>query len=264
MTKKSMLLLAAAGIAIAAPAWAESPFDGTWKADVKSTQLEEKPSVYELKNGLYSCKTCVPTAVSVKADGEFHPVAGQAYYDAMAVKVADDRTVKTMRRKGGKPVGESVTELSPDGKTVTFSWNNINPDGSNVSGKGWQKRLSDAPAGAHGISGSWITTGYDNVSDNGVTVMLRVDGDMLHLETPAGESYAAKFGGPEAALEGDDSGTKVRVRWVNASMIEEVNLRDGKVVGVTTMAVEPDGKTMNAVYENTLRGTKMRYKAHKQ
>ena len=51
MIKKSMLFLAAAGIAIAAPAWAESPFDGTWKADVKSTQLEEKPSVYELKNG---------------------------------------------------------------------------------------------------------------------------------------------------------------------------------------------------------------------
>lgn len=169
-----------------------------------------------------------------------------------------------MRKKAGKLVAESTTELSEDGKTATFTWSNITPGGTNLTGKGWQKRVSDPVAGAHAVSGSWMMTGYDNVSDAGTTVTFRVAGDMLHMTTPAGESYVARFGGPEAPIKGDDGGTKVRVRKLNASTIEETNVRDGKVVGVTTMSIDADGKAMRAVYENKLRGSKMSYTAYRQ
>ena len=264
MKKSVMLAVAAASIAISTAAWAKSPFDGTWKADIKSTQLEEKPIVLDLKDGTYHCRSCTPAAVSVKADGEFHRVADQPYFDELAVKVVDPRTVKMTSRKAGKVVSESMTEVSEDGSTSSYSWRSVAADGSTLTGKSSRKRVAAAPAGAHASSGSWMTTGYDNVSANATTVTFRVEGDTVHMTTPAGESYTARFDGPEAPVRGDEGGTKVRVRKLGESTFEETDLRDGKVVGVRTISIDPDGKTMRAVYENKLRGSKMKYTAHRQ
>lgn len=264
MRKTIIFAMSAVSLTLSAPAWAKSPIDGTWKADVKSTQLEEKPIVIELSNGVYHCRSCVPTPVSVKADGQFHAVTGQPYYDKAAVKVVDARTVKTIQQKNGKVVSEQTNSISEDGKTATYSWSNVAPDGSNQSGKSWRKRVSAGATGSHAITGSWMTTGYDNLSDNAITVTFKVEGDMLHMKSPAGESYVAKIDGPEAPLQGDDAGMKVKVRKINATTFEETNLLNGKVVGVTTMSVDPDGKALKAVYENKLRGSKMTYKAIKQ
>lgn len=48
---------------------AQSGIDGTWRIDLSKTQLDSKPRVYELKDGMYSC-SCDPN-VKIKADGEF-------------------------------------------------------------------------------------------------------------------------------------------------------------------------------------------------
>jgi len=42
--------------------------DGTWKIDLNKAQMDTKPMVYELKDGMYSCSTCDPK-ISIKADG---------------------------------------------------------------------------------------------------------------------------------------------------------------------------------------------------
>ena len=34
---------------------AQSGIDGTWRIDLSKTQLDSKPRVYELKDGMYSC-----------------------------------------------------------------------------------------------------------------------------------------------------------------------------------------------------------------
>ena len=34
-------------------AWAQSPFDGTWKIDMSKTKLPEKPDELVLQNGMY-------------------------------------------------------------------------------------------------------------------------------------------------------------------------------------------------------------------
>ncbi len=41
-------------------AFAQSPFDGTWKVDMNKVDFPKKPDVYLLQNGMYECKTCVP------------------------------------------------------------------------------------------------------------------------------------------------------------------------------------------------------------
>src|SRR3954454_6998813 len=79
--------------------------NGTWKTDLASLQIEQQPDRLLLKDGQYSCDTCVPK-FSVPADGAFHPVSGSGYFDSASVKVVDDHTVNYTRKKGDKVVGE--------------------------------------------------------------------------------------------------------------------------------------------------------------
>jgi membrane protein involved in colicin uptake len=68
----------------AAPAAAEAgAIDGTWKADLASVQIEQKPDQLLLQNGQFSCATCTPP-LTVAADGAMHAVrertiAGNSY-----------------------------------------------------------------------------------------------------------------------------------------------------------------------------------------
>jgi len=41
-------------------AMAQSVFDGTWKADMKTAQFPTKPDVYLLQDGMYHCKLAFP------------------------------------------------------------------------------------------------------------------------------------------------------------------------------------------------------------
>lgn len=242
-------------------AGASDPIDGTWKADLASVQIEEDPGVYLLKDGRYDCSTCVPP-LSVAADGAFHAVVDRPYYDSMSMTVVDENTVRTVRRKGEAMVGESTLKVAPDGKTLTSDWRDA-PIGSApaVTGQTVETRVGPAPAGAHAISGSWKTAKYKNVSDEGLTVNFDAEGNTLSMTSPAGTSYAAKFGGPAVPIVGDTGGTTVAVERLSPTSIRETSTRDGKVVNVTTLTVT-DGK-LQAVSENRLVKSTMRYSANK-
>ena len=84
----------------AAPAFAQSPFDGTWKEDLSTYKAPEKPDVFAVRNGVYTCDTCVPR-VEVPADKADHAVTGHPYYDQIAVRVVDDRTIRVAQRLKG-------------------------------------------------------------------------------------------------------------------------------------------------------------------
>jgi hypothetical protein len=64
---------------------AQSDFNGTWKVDLTKSTMPDKADVFLLQNGTYQCKTCVPP-INVKADGEDHGIAGNPYYNAVAVQ----------------------------------------------------------------------------------------------------------------------------------------------------------------------------------
>ncbi len=255
-------LLLSATACTEAPAKTD-PIVGTWKADLATVQLDEKPSVYLLKDGTYSCSTCVPP-LTVPADGAFHPVSERPYYDNMSVQVVDERTVKTVRRKGDRVIGESTVQVSPEGDSLNFTFSDTaTPNAPPVTGSGSETRVEPAPAGSHAISGSWKTAKYDTVSDEGLTVTYALDGDTLNMSSPAGQKYAAKLGGGEVPVDGDTGGTVVSVKRLGANVIEETFKRDGKVVGVTTMTLNADG-TMKNEYENRQQGSKMTYLSRKQ
>jgi hypothetical protein len=251
-------LLAASG------AHAESAFDGTWKGDVGSAQMPAKPDSYLLSGGSYSCKTCTPP-FTIKADGTDQPVSGHPYFDTEAVKVVDEHTVQFTDKKNGKVVTTSTVTITPDDKTATFEFSDSSASsGAPVTGKGTQTRVAAGPKGAHAISGSWRTTKFASMSDNGLTVNFKVNGNSLTMTSPTGQSYTAKLDGMEAPMKGDPGVTTVSVKKLSDNKIEETDKRGAKTIAVVDMTVEADGKTMDMAYHNKLRGTTTRYKAMKQ
>jgi len=247
----------------AASSAAATGIDGTWKADLSSVQIDQKPDQLLLKAGQYSCATCTPP-LTVAADGAFHAVTGRSYSDQMSVKADDDHNVTTSSRKGGRDVGQAKYSVSADGKTLTVSFTDSSVANTKpVTGSYTETRVADAPAGAHAISGSWKLDKYNNVSDEGLTVTYKVDGDTLHMSSPVGTSYDAKLDGSDAPIKGDIGGTTASVKKLGDDSYQETDKRGGKVVGVSTFTVGADGK-LAVTSEDKLAGSSMKYTADRK
>jgi hypothetical protein len=118
------------------------------------------------------------------------------------------------------------------------------------------------PVGANAITGSWRTTKFENISDNGITVTYKVSGDELTMTTPTGQSYTAKMDGSDTPYKGDPGITSVSVKKMGNNTLEETDKRNGKVIGVMKATV--DGNTMNVTYDDKLQGSSIKYTATKQ
>jgi hypothetical protein len=258
--KKLLLVLLLAPVL----AWAQSPFDGTWKVDLSKAKLPKKPDVFLLQNGNYECKTCVPP-VNVKADGQFQKVSGDPYRDAVMVRVVDDKHVDMVSQKDGKDVSKSTRAVSDDGNTLTIYWSYYaNPTGGPQSGTNTLKRVAKAPAGANAISGSWQEEKTETASADNITFSFKSEGaDSLSYSTPTGQSYTAKLDNKDVPYVGDPGTTTAALKREGNSIIE-TDKRNGKVISISKLTVAPDGKTMTIDVDDKLNGDKSSYVAVKQ
>ena len=243
---------------------AQSALSGTWKFRLDNAQFAKKPDVYLLQNGTYECKTRAPP-ITVKADGQDHGVTGYPYFDSMAVKIVDDHTIEQTTKKAGKVVGTSKTTVASDGNTRRFEFSDSSfTNASPVTGKGEETRVAKGPSGSHAISGSWRTAKLDNISDNGLFVTYKVEGDALSMSNPTGQSCTAKLDGSDAPYKGDPGTTSVSVKKLSDNAVEETDKRDGKVIGIYKIIVAPDGKTLTVDVDHKLHGTTSKFTAEKQ
>jgi hypothetical protein len=262
--KKPLWFVLLAALLTPSLAMAQSAFDGTWKGDLKTAQFPTKPDVYLLQDGMYHCKTCAPM-IDVKADGQDQKVSGHPYFDTMSIKVVDDRTIEETDKKNGKVVATSKTWVSADGKTLMFEFSDSsNTNGDPVTGKGEETLVAKGPAGSHAVSGSWRASKMDALSDNGLLITYKVEGDSLTMSTPTGQSYTAKLDGTEAPYKGDPGTTSVMVKRVDKNTIEETDKREGKVITVVRIKVSADGKSMTIAVDDKLHGTTAQFTAQKQ
>ena len=263
--KKLFLATALAALLMPVAAAAQSPFEGTWKMNLNNVNFPKKPDVYLLQNGMYSCKTCIPPH-TIKADGMDQQIAGDPYIDTMAVEVVNDHEIRVTDKKNGKIVATATDILSPDGNTLTrdVSDSSATNGGPPVTSKSEEVRVAKGPAGSSLLSGSWRTTKIESVSDNGGVFTYRVGGDELTMTSPTGQTYTAKFNGPEAPMKGDPGTSSVQLKLIGKNTLEETDFRDGKVISVSKMTVAPDGKTADATVHDPRDNTTATFQLMKQ
>jgi hypothetical protein len=243
---------------------AQSGVDGTWRIDMNKAQLDAKPMVYELKNGMFSCSTCDPK-VNIKADGTDQPVTGSPYVDTESVTVVDTNTIQREGKKNGTVSFRDTLMISSDGKAFTRKYE-AHPAGTNqvVTATGMYSRLGAPESGAHAISGSWKINKWDSVSDNSLTFVYAFNGDGLNYKANTGESYSAKFDGKDYPYHGDPGTTSVSLKKIDDHTFQETYKRNGEVVGMGKVSVSADGKSLTLVSQDSRRGTTDTFVAEKQ
>lgn len=260
------MITASALLAAAHPAGAnaQSVFDGTWKADTSQDQFSGKPDSSVLKSGTYECRSCT-TPYKVAADGAFHPVSGQAYFDEAAIKVVDPRTVEMRWRKGGKLLLSETEQVSADGRTLTHEGEDLSaPSGGPIRHRGTKTRVGAAPAGAHAISGEWRNQKGATVSDAALTISFKTVGDALNVSFPTGERYTATPGGPAVPVEGDPGGTMMRVERAGPRALRFTGSRGGESVGAGVLTVAANGRSATYDWRNQKSGASSRHVLNKQ
>jgi len=241
---------------------AQSPFDGTWHANLDQAKFSSKPIEVSLQNGMYDCSSCNPK-IHVKADGQDQPVSGQPY-DTISVREVDSKSVEIVTKKDGKPASEQTRVVSDDGRAMTVkTTTHSESSDQTVMAEATLTRIGAAPEGANATSGSWR---IDKVgqSENGLNVTYKSDGDALSMSNPSGESYTAKLDGRYYPVKGAYFYDSVSLKRIDDHTIEETDRRDGTVVQVSTMTVASDGKTMTVVSKSALSGRTSTYFAQKQ
>ncbi len=255
-------LLLAAVLLASATLCAQSPFDGTWMTKLDTAKFPTKPDKYSLSNNTYECLTCVPK-IAVKADGNDQKVTGHPYYDTIAVKVVNASAVEIIEKKDGKVMYTDTATVSDDGKTLHDKFTD-STEAKPVTGEVTSTRVSPGAAGSHALSGAWRTSKVDSISNNGLTVTYQSTADGLKMADPNGASYDAKFDGKDYSVEGDPGHTMVSLKRISANTIEEIDKRDGKVVGINRMTVSKDGKSIHVDYTDKLHGTTTSFEMEKQ
>jgi hypothetical protein len=233
-------------------AWADSPFDGTWVAQMDTASLDKKPYVVVIEKGMYENKSMVPP-VKVKADGTDQPVKGHAYFDTLNVRLVGTDSLEMTGKLAGKVSFTNNSSVSPDGKTLTIKWSDQSGTAP-ATAESIFTRVKSGPAGSFAVSGNWQLVKIQNASANGQTTTYKVTADGVSMSSPTGQSYEAKFDGKEYPVAGDPGKTVVTVKRVNANTIVETDRRLGKVMEVDTMTVSADGKTMKVAWENPQTG----------
>lgn len=254
---KTMLWkLGAVGLLFAAaPALADSPFDGTWKARLDSMKMIAKPDRFSIKDGVYSCQSCLPAPYSIPADGKYHRVAGKDYWDELAVTVVDDRSIGMSFKKAGAVISTNTQSVSADGMTLTGTARNTNNGGNvPIDSTRVTSRVGAPVAGAHLISGSWQAAPASSVSEAAMTVSIKIDGDRFHQVTGMGETLDATIGGPFTPVVGDPGKTMTKVERLGPRSIRTTDMRGGKVVDVSTFTVSADGATLTGSWRDPVSG----------
>ena len=245
-------------------AFAQSSFSGNWKVDLNKVQLDEKPSVYLLKDGVYTCESCIPKQI-VKADGEYHSVAGSPYSDELRVKVVDANTVDITGRKQGKTSFHELDKVSNDGMTLTMEYEG-HPESSSqpIEFKGTSTRVGSPEGGAHLFSGSWKMEKYSSVSENVLRFQYASTPDGMEYKASTGESYSAKFDGKDYPFLGDPGTTSVALRRVNERSFEETYKRKDEVINRAEITLSEDGTTLDIVSHDTRRGSTDHFVAQRE
>jgi hypothetical protein len=251
------------GAFAATPALAQGPFDGTWKTDLASLTMPKKPDVFALRNGMYTCDSCEPR-VAVPADGSPHRVSGHRYYDFIIVEPLDAHRIRIARYLEGGMMFSEELSVTPDGKTLSFTFRDTR-SGHPVFGRGSEHRIGAAPhpVAAHAVSGTWKMDWLKHASDVGLVFSFKTHGETVEMSAN-GRRYTGTIGGPPVEIVGDLAGTMAALKRLSPTTLQEIDTRAGKIVGVTTMTVAPNGRTMTVVTNETVHGDTQTYKAVRQ
>jgi hypothetical protein len=127
------------------------PFVGKWKLDVSRSTIVDEMRVEAPSPNTYRFNFEGAPAETIVADGTDQPgLPGTT----LSVRAGDARTLKIVRKQGGRVIISATWKLSQDGSTLRDAFTSLQPDGSATTVDYLYRRMS----GTSGFAGTWEST----------------------------------------------------------------------------------------------------------
>ena len=220
---------------------AVSPFTGDWVMEPPPSP----PMKLSLGKGVFS-RGKGASSVRVDADGHFHRLPPDDYVDEVAVVVLGPGRLREIDRLHGRVVYVVAYTVSAGGRALTQRVTEYTrPDHRPVTATVTYRR--NAGAGSR-LTGLWTSVGVQTSRAN-LTDRFEVSGDRFSRSSLGGYGYDAMIGGPPVPVRGDAPGARMQVSMPDARTIVERLSLNGALGVVSTMSLQPDGRTIRVTGE---------------
>jgi len=225
---------------VAGTLWAANdPFVGKWKLNPSQSRFPDEMKVTATGANRYAFDFGAGDPETIVADGTDQP---GIFGTTLAVTVEGPDTWKVVRKKGGRTLLTGIWKLSQDGKTLSDTYRENQPDGSTLSLDYVYQRTT---------AGSGFAATWDSVSEKMNSVfelqIQRFEGDGLSFITPSEkQTRNLRFDGKDYPDAGPDvpPGSASSGRRVNERTLEMTDKIKGKVMDTRQVELSPDGKTL--------------------
>jgi hypothetical protein len=238
--KTRALLLCVAALFVCSAAWADSPFDGTWKLNTARSQLAgDTMSFSDAGNGTLKY-TDADQSYTFKPDGSAFttPLGIERTFKKNA-----DGTYTTTNRNSGFLINTSTWKLSADGKTIVIDSKGTKPNGDTFENQTTYVRTSPGTD----LLGGWKSTAVKLSSPNSLT--FQGNGNDFTLAIAAVKATChAKWDGKDYPATGPTVADRLTlaVTRTGPDSFKLVQKAKGKVLVIINYKVAADGKTMTA------------------
>ena len=214
---------------------ANDPFVGKWRLDISRSTIVDEMRVEALGPNRYAFNfEGAPTEIIV-ADGTDQ--AGQPG-TTLSVKFEDARTLRIVRKQGGRVVVSATWKLSEDGRILRDAFTSLQDDGSGLTVDYVYRRMSENS----GFAGAWEST----TRPVGLKLELAIqphDNKGFSFVSP-GSDKSVTFDGRDHAVPGAKDGLTLSGRRRGQRALEYTESTGGKVARTRQFELSPDGRTL--------------------
>ena len=181
--------------------------------------------------------------LEVPADGAERAVKEQPLFDAMSVRVIDERTVDMVQKKSDKVVWKGEYRVSKDKRTMTLDFEDDRAQNA-VSGQLEYSREGNALAGPHALSGSWRPGKLSRLSGAGLSMTIEPHDNGLQIGWSDGRRVSTKLDAQYYPLEGYLDGAKMSVLHPRPDTLALNRTQEIAPVEISRAVLSADGETI--------------------
>jgi hypothetical protein len=224
------------GVASMDTSWtANDPFVGKWKLNVSRSTIVDQMVVAAAAPNKYTFRFEGGPAETIRADGTDQPTLPGT---TLSVKAQDSRTLKIVRKQGGRIVISAKWKLSEDGRILHDAFTGVQPNGSASTINYVYRRMSDGS----GFFGTWEST----TKPLGLIYELQIKpyGHAGLSFVAPGSVKSVTFDRKDHAVAAATHGPIASGQRQSARGLAFTEKTDGKVIDRRVLSIASDGKSM--------------------
>ena len=239
MLKRGAQLLLFTYLVTGALRAANDPFVGKWKLNQSQSRFPDEMKVKAAGANKYAFDFGAGNPETIVTDGTDQP---GIFGTTLSVTVEGPDIWKVVRKKGGRTLLTAIWKLSKDGKTLSDTYRQNQPDGSKLSLDYVYERTT---AGSD-FAATWVSVSEKMNSVYEIQIQP-YEGDGLSFNSPAEhQTKNMRFDGKDYPNEGPDlpPGSASSGRRVNERTLEITDKIQGKVKDTRGIELSPDLKIL--------------------